>query len=104
MGISKRCFSGTRQINGRTRKTKAIRISVAYLDGLRGIRFNFTLSDYGKIVVALDNDSRNTLKRLEFDNEKKRPYLHPENKKYKDIYPAELSVQGVAEKVIKNLN
>lgn len=60
-------------------------------------------ADYGKIVVALDNYNRNTLKRLEFGNEKKRPYLHPENKKYKDIYPAELSIQGVAEKVIKNL-
>ena len=60
-------------------------------------------ADYGKIIVALDSDNRNTLKRLEFDNEKKRPYLQPENKKYKDIYPAELSIQGVAEKVIKNL-
>lgn len=60
-------------------------------------------ADYGKIIVALDSDNRNTLKRLEFDNEKKRPYLHSENKKYKDIYPAELSIQGVAEKVIKNL-
>lgn len=60
-------------------------------------------ADYGKIVVALDNDNRNTLKRLEFDNGNNRPYLHPENKKYKDIYPTELSIQGVAEKVIKNL-
>lgn len=60
-------------------------------------------ADYGTIIVALDSDNRNTLKRLEFDNEKKRPYLQPENKKYKDIYPAELSIQGVAEKVIKNL-
>ena len=75
MGISKRHFSGTRQIKGRARKTKAIRISVAYRDGLRCIRFNFTLSDYGKIVVALNNDNRNTLKQLEFDNEKKRSYL-----------------------------
>ena len=32
-------------------------------------------ADYGKIIVALDSDNRNTLKRLEFDNEKKRPYL-----------------------------
>lgn len=27
-------------------------------------------ADYGKIIVALDSDNRNTLKRLEFDNEK----------------------------------
>lgn len=62
-----------------------------------------TQAEYGKIVVALDDESRNTLKRLEYDDKKKRPYLHPENEKYKNIYPAELSIQGVAEKVIKNL-
>lgn len=60
-------------------------------------------ADYGKIVVALDNDNRNTLKRLKYDKKRERPYLHPENEKYEDIYPDELSVQGVAEKVIKNL-
>lgn len=60
-------------------------------------------ADYGKIVVALDNDGQNMLKRLEFNSDKKRPYLHPENKKYKNIYPVGLSIQGVAEKVIKNL-
>jgi len=60
-------------------------------------------AEYGQIVVALDNEGQNTLKRLEFDEKKNRPYLHPENAKYKDIYPVELSIQGVAEKVIKNL-
>ena len=60
-------------------------------------------AEYGKIVVALDNEQRNTLKRLEFDEQNNRPYLHPENEKYKDIYPETLSIQGVAEMVIKNL-
>ena len=60
-------------------------------------------AEFGKIVVALDNEQRNTLKRLAFDTKTKRPYLHPENKKYKDIYPDTLSIQGVAEMVIKNL-
>ena len=60
-------------------------------------------AEYGKIVVALDNEQRNTLKRLAFDKQNNRPYLHPENEKYKDIYPEMLSIQGVAEMVIKNL-
>ncbi|MBQ0038400.1 MAG: helix-turn-helix domain-containing protein [Clostridiales bacterium] len=60
-------------------------------------------AEFGKIVVALDNEQRNTLKRLAFDTKTKRPYLHPENKKYNDIYPDTLSIQGVAEMVIKNL-
>lgn len=60
-------------------------------------------AEFGKIVVALDNEQRNTLKRLAFDTKTKRPYLHPENKKYNDIYSDTLSIQGVAEMVIKNL-
>lgn len=60
-------------------------------------------AEYGKIVVALDNEQRNTLKRLAFDKQNNRPYLHPENEKYEDIYPETLSIQGVAEMVIKNL-
>ena len=60
-------------------------------------------AEFGKIVVALDNEQRNTLKRLAFGTKTNRPYLHPENKKYNDIYPETLSIQGVAEMVIKNL-
>ena len=54
-----------------------------------------------QIVVSLDEENRNTLKRLMHDGN--RFYLHPENPSYEDIYPAELKVQGVAVKVIKNL-
>ena len=60
-------------------------------------------AEYGKIIVAIDENNENTLKRFLYDEKKKRPYLHPENKKYKDIYPDEINIQGFAVKVIKNL-
>ena len=60
-------------------------------------------ADYGKIVVAIDENNENTLKRFMYDKKKKRPYLHPENDKYDDIYQNEIKIQGVAVKVIKNL-
>jgi len=53
-------------------------------------------ADIGNIVVALDDEGRNTLKRLKFDDKKNRPYLHAENKKYKDIYPDELSILQIS--------
>lgn len=55
----------------------------------------------GEIVVAIDNDNKNTLKRLSYDG--KRYYLHAENNSYPDIYPEKLEIQGVAVKVIKEL-
>ena len=60
-------------------------------------------ADYGRIIVAIDENNENTLKRFLYDEKKKRPYLHPENQKYKDIYSDEINIQGVAVKVIKNL-
>ena len=60
-------------------------------------------ADYEKIVVAIDENNENTLKRFMYDKKKKRPYLHPENDKYDDIYQNEIKIQGVAVKVIKNL-
>ena len=57
----------------------------------------------GDVVVALDEDGQNTLKTLRFDKVLGRYYLHPENEKYRDLYPEEISVQGVATHVIKNL-
>lgn len=61
-----------------------------------------TEAAYGDLVIALV-DNENTLKRYLFDSEKNRPYLHPENPDFKDIYPASLSIQGVAVHVIKRL-
>ena len=63
-----------------------------------------TASD-GEVVVALTEDG-NTLKRLFWEDGHPRP--HEENKKYKpkyrDIYPKELTIQGVALKVIKDIS
>lgn len=56
----------------------------------------------GQFVVALAEENRSTLKRLCY-TENGVPYLHPENSDYGDIYPKELIIQGVAEKVIKDL-
>ena len=59
-------------------------------------------ANIGDIVVALvDNES--TLKRLEYNSRKHRYYLHPENETMEDIYVENLSVQGVAVKVLKDL-
>jgi repressor LexA len=59
----------------------------------------------GQIVVAL-TENGNTLKRL-FWEEDGRPRLHAENKTYsrkkRDIYPKEMTVQGIALKVIRNI-
>ena len=59
-------------------------------------------ADPGQIVVALA-DNMNTLKRYLQDSEGQ-AYLHPENEAYPDIYPEnELAIQGVAVKVLKDL-
>lgn len=62
-----------------------------------------TAADFGQIIVALDENNRNTLKRYCFNKEQGRVYLHPENNQYKDMYPDEIKIQGVAEKIIKDL-
>ena len=54
----------------------------------------------GDIVVALV-ENEVTLKRLACNDGVY--YLHPENKRLKDIYVDKLEIQGVAVKVIKNL-
>lgn len=56
----------------------------------------------GQIAVALVNGTDTTLKRYMTDSEG-RAYLHPENDKYADVYPSQLSVQGVAVKLIKDV-
>ena len=55
-------------------------------------------ADIGDIVVALDG-GLNNLKVLGFNNAKGRYFLHSCNedkKRYGDIYPEELQIQGVA--------
>jgi len=61
-----------------------------------------TIANVGDIIVALV-DNEVTLKRLAYDEEQGCHYLHPENKRMKDIYPDRIEVQGVAVKVVKDL-
>lgn len=60
-------------------------------------------AEIGDIVVALTDGHQNTLKRLEYDDDRERYYLHPENPEYDDIYVDDLQIQGVARHVIKAL-
>jgi repressor LexA len=59
----------------------------------------------GDIVVALDDNNCNTLKRLAYDKGKRKHYLQAEssNPANHDLYPRHISVQGVARNVIKKL-
>ncbi len=59
-------------------------------------------AEYNDIVVALV-DNEVTLKRYRPDPANRRIILHPENKRMKDIIVDECIIQGVAIKVIKNL-
>ena len=59
-------------------------------------------AEIGDIIVALV-DNEVTLKRLGYDQEEQRYFLHPENKRMKDMYVDSLEIQGVAIKVIKDL-
>ena len=84
---------------------------VLYIKSQRGLkdrfgqrlrRPSFETAEIGDIVVALV-ENENTLKRLEYNERRKRYYLHPENETMEDIYVENLSVQGVAVKVLKDL-
>lgn len=61
-----------------------------------------SIANDGEIIVALIDDEA-TLKRFYRDEENKRIILHPENKEMKDIYVDNCIIQGVAVKVIKDL-
>ena len=59
-------------------------------------------AEEGQIVVALiENEA--TLKRYFLDRRHKRIRLHPENDEMEDMYYKEVSIQGIAVKVIKSL-
>ena len=59
-------------------------------------------ADPGQIVVALMDDEA-TLKRFYPEPKKRRFRLHPENSALKDIYVKECIIQGIAVKVLKDL-
>ena len=58
----------------------------------------------GQIVVAMVNNGDCTLKRYYIDREKKKIRLHPENNEMEDMYFRKVEIQGVAVKVIKNID
>ena len=59
-------------------------------------------ADEGQIVVALMEDEA-TLKRFDPEPNSHRIRLHPENSRRDDIYVANCEIQGVAVKVLKDL-
>lgn len=59
-------------------------------------------ADEGQIVVALMEDEA-TLKRFYPEPEHRRIRLHPENSRMDDIYVSACEIQGVAVKVLKDL-
>lgn len=61
-----------------------------------------SFAEEGQIVVALIEDEA-TLKRYYPEPEKRRVRLHPENSAMRDIYVEDCMIQGVAVKVLKDL-
>ena len=60
-------------------------------------------ADEGQIVVALTDGEDATLKRYFVDKKNARIRLHPENDQMSDMFFDDVSVQGVAVKVLKDL-
>ena len=60
-------------------------------------------AEEGQIVVALVDDGECTLKRYYLDKRKKKVRLHPENPAMQDLYFDRIDIQGVAVKIIKNI-
>ena len=60
--------------------------------------------NYG-LEMALDENGGNTLKRLEYDASRGRYFLQAEssNPENRNLYPAEISIQGVTKYVIKQV-
>lgn len=56
----------------------------------------------GEIIVALIDDSA-TLKRYYIDEKRKMVRLHPENDEMEDMYYEEVEIQGVAVKIVKDV-
>lgn len=57
----------------------------------------------GQIIVALVDDQDVTLKRFYIDESKKKIKLHPENEDYEDMFFDEIAIQGVAVKILKEI-
>ena len=59
-------------------------------------------AEIGQIVVALIGNEA-TLKRYYLDNKRKKIRLHPENDKMEDMFFDDIAIQGIAVKVLKDL-
>lgn len=59
-------------------------------------------AEIGQIVVALIGNEA-TLKRYYLDNKRKKIRLHPENDKMEDMFFDDIAIQGIAIKVLKDL-
>ena len=77
-------------------------INVGIQDGDFVIVRQQETAEEGQIIVALINDEA-TLKRYYIDKSKKKIRLHPENESMEDMFFKNISIQGVAVKVIKDL-
>ena len=60
-------------------------------------------AEEGQIIVAMTEDGECTLKRYYKDKRRRKVRLHPENDDMEDMYYDNIEIQGVAVKVIKNL-
>jgi repressor LexA len=79
-------------------------INVGINDGDYVVIRKQSFADEGQIVVAMVNNCDCTLKRYFIDRQKKKVRLHPENDEMEDMYYKEVAIQGVAIKVIKNID
>ena len=78
-------------------------INVGIDDGDYVVIRKQSTANEGQIVVALIEDEA-TLKRFYIDKRKKKIRLHPENDDLEDMYYDSIDIQGIAVKVIKNIN
>lgn len=62
-----------------------------------------SFADEGQIVVAMVDDGDCTLKRYFIDRKRKKIRLHPENDEMDDMYFDKIDIQGIAVKIIKNI-
>lgn len=60
-------------------------------------------ADEGQIVVALIDNGECTLKRYFMDRRRKKVRLHPENDEMEDMYFDNVQMQGIAVKIIKDI-
>ena len=60
-------------------------------------------AEQGQIVVALTDDGEVTLKRYYIDGDRKQIRLHPDNNELSDMHYDNITIQGIAIKVIKDL-